>query len=594
MRISTTQFYEVSTQNYQRSYANVVKTGEEVSSGIKLNTASDDPVGAARVLQLAQQNSMLTQYKSNISVINNNIANSETALDSLISTMQAARELIVKAGNGSYTDADRVSTAGELKQLQSQILGLMNTQDSNGQYIFSGSKSSTPPYTLNSDGTYSYAGDQTTIDLAVGDGLKLPSNITGFDAFEKSSGSVRTSSTLTSGPNDGKVALAGGLLKSINSYNDAFQGGEPYSITFTSATQLKITDNAGNDVTSQASTAGVFDYSKNETQSFTFRGIELSFNINLSAAEKATPAAATAALTVPARTYAVASTLDSITTSRSPGNPSPTTISKSEIGSSAADKTAFNNTFPTSGATLRYSGTNGYELYASPYAVGNTPVATGVVTSTAVSANGINFTVPGSTPADGDTFTNPNNPAVTLRFSSTDGYELYNAPYNTGDTPVGTGAITGTVVKAAGVEFTMAGNNPVDGDVYTVQAGNHQTQNVLNTLSAAIKAMTTPSSGDITVAQGINAALTEALGNITNNIETASTARSAGGASLVAADAQGTTNELLMGNNELETGKIVNTDLVEATTRLTLQQTMLQASQTVFTQLSKLNLFSQL
>ncbi|KFE57817.1 flagellar hook-associated protein 3 [Pseudomonas syringae] len=595
MRISTTQFYEVSTQNYQRSYANVVKTGEEVSSGIKLNTSSDDPVGAARVLQLAQQNSMLTQYKSNISVINTNTSNSETALDSIISSMQAARELIVKGGNGSYTEADRISTAGELKQLQSQILGLMNTQDSNGQYIFSGSKSSTPPYMLNSDGTYSYAGDQTTIDLAVGDGLKLPSNVTGFEAFEKSAGSVRTSSTLTSGPSDGKVALSGGFLKSINSYNDAFQGGEPYSISFTSGTQFKITDKGGNDVTSQASTAGVFDYSKSDTQSFTFRGIEMNLNINLSATDKASPAAATAALTVPTRTYTVASTLDSITTSRSPGNVSSTTISKSEIGSSAADKTAFNNTFPNSGATLRYSGTNGYELYASPYAVGNTPVATGaaVATSTLVSAGANKFTVPG-TPADGDTFNDPTNPAVTLRYSSTDGYELYNAPYNTGDTRVGTGTISGAVVKAAGVEFTMAGNPPADGDVYTVQAGNHQTQNVLNTLSAAIKAMSTPSNGDVTVAQGINAALTAALGNITNNIETASTARSIGGANLVAADAQGTTNELLMGNNELESGKIVNSDLVEATTRLTLQQTMLQASQTVFTQLSKLNLFSQL
>lgn len=592
MRISTTQFYEVTTQNYQRNYANVVKTSEEVSSGIKLNTASDDPVGAARVLQLAQQNSMLTQYKSNISVINTNTANTETALDSIISSMQAARELIIKAGNGSYTDADRISTAGELKQLQSQILGLMNTQDSNGQYIFSGSKSSTPPYTLNSDGTYSYAGDQTTIDLAVGDGLKLPSNVTGFEAFEKSLSSVRTSSTLVSGPNDGKVALSGGLLKSTNTYNASFQGGEPYSLSFVSGTQFQILDKNGNDVTTDSSTAGVFSYSSSDTQSFTFRGIEMSLNVNLSAAEKATPAAATAALTVPTRSYAVASTLDSITTSRSPGNASTTAISQSAVGSSAADKTAFNNTFPTSGATLRYSGTNGYELYASPYVAGNTPVATGTVTNT-VTANGINFAVTG-TPADGDTFNDAANPGVTLRYSATDGYELYNAPYTAGDTPVGTGAVTNTVVKAAGVEFTMSGGAPADGDVYTVQSGTHQTENVLNTLSAAIKAMTTPSNGDITTSQAITAALTAALGNITNNIETASTARSVGGANQVAASAQGTTNDLLLGNNEVESGKIVNSDLVEATTRLTLQQTMLQASQMVFTQLSKLSLFSQM
>ena len=47
MRISTTQFYEATNANYQRNYSNLNKTSEEVSSGIKLNTASDDPVGAS-------------------------------------------------------------------------------------------------------------------------------------------------------------------------------------------------------------------------------------------------------------------------------------------------------------------------------------------------------------------------------------------------------------------------------------------------------------------------------------------------------------------------------------------------------------------
>jgi flagellar hook-associated protein 3 FlgL len=104
MRISTSQFYEASTSNYQRNYANVLKTSQEVASETKLNTAADDPVGAARVLQLAQQNSMLTQYKSNISTINTNVNNTETALKSIQDSILAARDLVLKAGNGSYTD----------------------------------------------------------------------------------------------------------------------------------------------------------------------------------------------------------------------------------------------------------------------------------------------------------------------------------------------------------------------------------------------------------------------------------------------------------------------------------------------------------
>ncbi len=530
MRISTTQFYEVSTQNYQRNYANVLKTGEEVSSGVKLNTASDDPVGAARVLQLSQQNSMLTQYKSNINVINTNIDNSETALSSIGLAIQSARELIIKAGNGSYTDSDRVSTAGELKQIQSQILGLMNTQDSNGQYIFSGTKSSTPPYSMNSDGTYTYNGDQTTIDLAVGDGLKLPSNVTGFEAFEKAVNTTRVSSTVSAGANDGKVGLTSGLVKSTSAYNDSFQGGEPYTLTFTSANTFQIFDSTGNDRTSEVSTTGNFDYSTFENQTFTFRGVELNLNVNLSAAEKASAGAAGGVLT--GRSFEVASTPDSVTSIRNPGNTSSTAITKSVVGSSAADKAAFNTSFPSSGATLRYSTANGYELYASPYEAGKTPVATGVV--------------------------------------------------------------TGSTVKAAGVDFTIAGGPPNDGDIFIIESGTHQTENVLNTLTAAINAISTPSDGNLVATQALNSALTSALGNISSSAEQVSTAISAGGARQNAAIAQGTTNDMLLGNNEVESGKIVNTDTVEATTRLTLQKTMLEASQMVFTQLSKLNLFSQI
>jgi len=533
MRISTTQFYEVSTANYQRSYSNVLKTTQEISSGVKLNTAADDPVGAARVLQLSQQNSMLTQYASNISTINTSITNSETALKSIQDSILAARDLIIKVNNGSYTDDDRISTAGELKALQSQILGLMNSQDSNGQYMFSGSKSSVPPYSMNADGTYSYNGDQTALKLAVGDGLSLAANTTGFEAFEQAVNNTRTSSTrISPAVDDGKVGLSAGLVKSTSTYNDSYQGGEPYSLTFISATEFRITDGATppNDVTVDASNAGKFSYSSFDDQTFTFRGVELKLNVNLSDAEKATATTAGTALT--GRSYELGSTPDTITVSRSPGNPSPTAVSGAAVGTSAADLTAYNNIFPTTGAVLKYSSTDGYQLFASPYAAGNAPVAAGVV--------------------------------------------------------------TGPMVKAAGVEFTITGGPPADGDIFLVQGGTHQTENILNTLTNVIGVLNTKTDGSLVATQNLNSALTSALGNVTSSLEQVSSAISAGGARQVAAEAQNSTNDLLKGNNSLEQDGYVKADVIEATTRLTLQKTMLEASQMVFTQLSRLNLFSQL
>ena len=173
MRISTSQFYEASAANYQRIYSNVVTTGQEVSSQVRVNTAGDDPLGASRLLQLSQQSSMLDQYNSNITSAKTQLTQSETALNSIQNALQSAQELIIGANNGTLSDKDRQADALQLTAIQNQVLSAMNTQDASGNYIFSGSKSSTPPYSQNADGTYAYNGDQTSVSLPIGDKLSV-------------------------------------------------------------------------------------------------------------------------------------------------------------------------------------------------------------------------------------------------------------------------------------------------------------------------------------------------------------------------------------------------------------------------------------
>lgn len=62
MRISTAQFFETSASKYQNNFASVIKTQTQIDSGVRIQTAADDPVGAARLLQLQQQKDMLAQY----------------------------------------------------------------------------------------------------------------------------------------------------------------------------------------------------------------------------------------------------------------------------------------------------------------------------------------------------------------------------------------------------------------------------------------------------------------------------------------------------------------------------------------------------
>lgn len=530
MRISTTQFYEASATNYQRTYNNVITTGNEVSSQVKLNTAGDDPVGAARVLQLAQQSSMLDQYKTNISTVNSNMTQAETALSSITDALQTAKELVIKAGNGTFTDADRKANAAELTQLKAQIVGLMGSQDANGQYLFSGSKSTTPPYALNSDGTYSYSGDQTSVNLAIGDGLSMASNTTGWDAFEQAINTTRTSSSLTSpAVNDGKVALSGGIVGSDTTYNSKFVGGQPYTVAFLSSSQLKITDAAGTDVTAEASQAGAFSSANASSQTVSFRGVNLNLNINLTDAERATPATADAA--VAGHSFQLASTPSSISTTRSAGNPSAATITAASVGATASDMSAYNNSFPAGGAILKFSSATNYDLYASPITASSTPVSSG--------------------------------------------------------------SLSGSTANASGVNFTLSGT-PAAGDQFVVQANTHQTQNILNTLTSVITALNTPADGDPAAMQKLNGALDSALGNLTSGTEQISTAISSGGARQTAATSQGVTNDSLQASNSTNQSAITASDPVDAIARLTMQKTMLQALQLVFTQVSQLNLFSKI
>ncbi|KPW08167.1 Flagellar hook-associated protein FlgL [Pseudomonas syringae pv. aceris] len=282
-------------------------------------------------------------------------------------------------------------------------------------------------------------------------------------------------------------------------------------------------------MSSDTSSGGKFSHGSFDAQTFTFRGVEMTLNVNLPAADRVSDATADAALAN--RSYQLASTPDSVSTSRSAGNTSTATVSSSVVGNTAADRTAFNNTFPTDGAILKFTSPTDYDLYAAPLTSSSKPVSSGTMTGSTANASGVNFNISGT---------------------------------------------------------------PAAGDQFIVESGTHQTENILNTLTAAIKALSTPTDGNLVASQNMTAALNSALGNMSSAIEQASTARSNGGARQLAATAQGTTNDLLKGNNTTEQGTYVNADIVEATTRLTLQKTMLDASQQVFTMLSKLNLFSQL
>ncbi|MDX1368430.1 flagellar hook-associated protein FlgL, partial [Pseudomonas sp.] len=138
MRISTIQAFNNGVAGIQRNYANATRTQEQISTGNRILTPADDPVASVRLLQLEQQQNVLTQYKDNLTAANNSLTQEEVTLNSVNTILQRVRELAGQAGNGALSQADRESIAAELGAREEELFGLMNTRNARGEYLFAG------------------------------------------------------------------------------------------------------------------------------------------------------------------------------------------------------------------------------------------------------------------------------------------------------------------------------------------------------------------------------------------------------------------------------------------------------------------------
>lgn len=398
MRISTSQFFESTSATYQNNFSSVIKTQSQIDSGVRIQTAADDPVGAARLLQLQQQKDMLAQYSTNMNSIKSSLGAQEAVLDSINNSLQKASELALRAGGG-ISDADRGAIANELGSIEEQVFSLLNSKDASGNYMFSGSKTDTPPYTRNNDGTYSYQGDDTQLNLKVSDTLALASSDTARSIIEGATNTGRTQATFVPGVdangeptvNDGKLSVSAGLVTSSAVFNKSFAEGQPYTLKFSSSTEYTLTDRDGNDLTSQVAGNGVFDPTKDGSQSISLRGVSFDITPNL----KDVPAAERDAL-VAGRSFTLEAKADTINTSRTPGNGSTAQITNSTV----TDAQAYGDSFPSNGAVIKFTSATEYEVYAQPLSADSKSIAQGTVDGGAL---GIKFDFAGA-PQAGDQF----------------------------------------------------------------------------------------------------------------------------------------------------------------------------------------------
>ncbi|NLY16261.1 MAG: flagellar hook-associated protein FlgL [Gammaproteobacteria bacterium] len=220
MRISSQQAFNLGVKGIQNNYAELIRTQQQISTGNRILTPADDPVASVRLMQLEQQQNMLGQYKDNLVAANNSLVQEESVLNSVNDIMQRIRVLAEEAGNGALSQSDRQSIAAELREREDELLGLMNTKNARGEYLFSGFQGKTQPFVRQGDGSFVYMGDEGQRKLQVASSLDIPISDNGKKVFQNVTNAARLDATYTQ-PAGSSLTVSSPLVQDEIAYASA-------------------------------------------------------------------------------------------------------------------------------------------------------------------------------------------------------------------------------------------------------------------------------------------------------------------------------------------------------------------------------------
>lgn len=156
MRISTNQMFDSGIRGILTGQAKSLQIQQQISSEKKVNSPSDDPVAASQIDLMKKRINFTERLQLNRQNVDGMLRYEEGILSNMANVMQRIRELQVASGNSALSENDRKGMAIEAKNLLQELQSLANTQDSNGDYIFSGSKTTTEAISQDITGQYIY------------------------------------------------------------------------------------------------------------------------------------------------------------------------------------------------------------------------------------------------------------------------------------------------------------------------------------------------------------------------------------------------------------------------------------------------------
>ncbi|HEX4508693.1 MAG TPA: flagellar hook-associated protein FlgL, partial [Burkholderiaceae bacterium] len=226
-RVSTANAYSQAIGNLMSRQVSLTNAQMQLTSGKRVNQASDDPTAAARAERARAEQAATTASERAVDASTNAMTLTESALGDAGDLLGQIRQLVVQAGDASYSDPERASIAQQISSLRDEMLSVSNQSDGNGGYLFSGQGTGSQPFVdqpggvaFTGTGGQTSAGADNQLPLALdgksiwlqgstGNGVFETKNVNSASAWIDS-GSVTSPTQITGSTYDVQFSTSGG------------------------------------------------------------------------------------------------------------------------------------------------------------------------------------------------------------------------------------------------------------------------------------------------------------------------------------------------------------------------------------------------
>jgi flagellar hook-associated protein 3 FlgL len=214
-----------------------------------------------RALDIDRALAESAQFSRNSDAATNRLSYEEQTLSDITTLLQNVRDVTVQGANATVDAGSRNALAQQIQSRLDDLMAIANRKDANGEYLFSGYKTLTQPFSQGGSGVV-YAGDQGVRLVQTSSTQSVADGHSGFEVFLNVAEGNGTFVTDANAANTGT-----GVIGASSVTNPGAWVKDDYTLHFTSATDYEILDSSNAVVTTGTYTSG---------NAISFRGVQVS------------------------------------------------------------------------------------------------------------------------------------------------------------------------------------------------------------------------------------------------------------------------------------------------------------------------------